>query len=56
MPLVEHLFGIAPDATRKTLTFTPHLPAGWKDMSLADLPVGDNVISFSARRTAKGVE
>ena len=56
VPLVEHVFGVEPDATRKTVTFTPHLPAGWKDMSIADLPVGDNVIAFSARRTAKGIE
>jgi glycogen debranching enzyme len=56
VPLVEHVFGIAPDATRKTVTFRPHLPAEWKDMSIADLPVGANLISFAARRTAKGIE
>jgi hypothetical protein len=56
VPLVGHVFGIAPDATRKTVTFTPHLPAGWEAMSIAELPVGDNVISFAAKRTAKGVE
>ena len=56
VPLIEHVFGVAPDATRKTVTFTPHLPAGWKDMRIAELPVGDNVIAFSAKRTAKGIE
>jgi glycogen debranching enzyme len=56
VPLVEHVFGIEPDATRKTVALTPHMPAGWKDMSIAELPVGDNMITFAARRTAKGVE
>ena len=55
-PLVEHVFGIAPDATRRTVTFDPHLPSGWNDMRIEDLPVGDNLISFAARRTAKGTE
>ena len=56
IPLVEHVFGIEPDATRKTVTFDPHLPAGWNDMRIEDLPVGDNLITFAAHRTAKGTE
>lgn len=56
IPLVEHVFGIEPDATRKTVTFDPHLPGGWDDMRIEDLAVGDNSISFAARRTAKGTE
>jgi glycogen debranching enzyme len=56
IPLVEHVFGIEPDANRKTVTFDPHLPAGWNDMRIDDLAVGDNLISFAARRTSKGTE
>ena len=55
VPLVEHVFGINPDAARRTIVFEPDLPAGWEDISIADLPVGTNVISFSRTRTAKGV-
>jgi len=35
--------------------FEPHLPAGWQDISIEDLPVGTNLISFSRARTAQGV-
>jgi hypothetical protein len=36
--------------------FDPHLPAGWEDISIKDLPVGTNVISFSRAKTEKGIE
>ena len=41
LPLIEHVFGIRPDAANKTIVFEPHLPAGWEDISIEDLPVGD---------------
>ena len=56
MPLVQHVFGIRPDAVGKTVSFAPHMPDGWEDMSIEDLPVGTNVMSFAAARTGKGLE
>jgi len=56
VPLVEHVFGVEPDAVRKTVTFEPHLPKGWEDMSIEDLPVGGNSISFSRKKTQQGIE
>ncbi|HET7449837.1 MAG TPA: hypothetical protein VFJ78_04515, partial [Gaiellaceae bacterium] len=29
MPLVEHVFGVQPDARTKTVVVDPHLPTGW---------------------------
>ena len=55
LPLIEHVFGIQPDAGNKTIVFEPHLPAGWEDISIEDLPVGANLISFSRARTGKGI-
>ena len=55
VPLVEHVFGIQPDAANRTIVFEPHLPTGWEDISIEDLPVGTNLISFSRTRTEKGV-
>jgi hypothetical protein len=55
LPLIEHVFGIRPDAANKTIVFEPHLPAGWEDIRIDDLPVGDNLVSFSRTRTAAGV-
>ncbi|MEA2713423.1 MAG: hypothetical protein QOK27_1384, partial [Gemmatimonadales bacterium] len=56
LPLVQHVFGIQPDATHKTVVFDPHPPTGWKDMSIEDLPVGANLISFSRAETGQGIQ
>jgi glycogen debranching enzyme len=55
LPLIEHIFGIKPDAANKTIVLEPHLPAGWEDIGIEDLPIGTNLVSFSRTRTAKGV-
>ncbi|HEV2084613.1 MAG TPA: hypothetical protein VGR09_05995, partial [Gemmatimonadales bacterium] len=55
VPLVQHVFGIQPDAMTKTIIFDPHPPKGWKDMSIEDLPVGTNLISFSRAETGQGI-
>ena len=55
LPLIEHVFGIHPDAPNKTIRFEPHLPAGWENISIEDLPVGTNLVSFSRTRSGDGV-
>jgi glycogen debranching enzyme len=55
VPLIEHIFGVQPDAASRTIVFEPHLPKGWNDIRIADLPVGANLVSFSRTRTAEGV-
>jgi glycogen debranching enzyme len=55
VPLIEHVFGIRPDAANRTVVFEPHLPSGWQDISIDALPVGTNLISFSRTATAEGV-
>ncbi len=47
LPLIEHVFGVRPDAANKTIVLEPHLPAGWEDISIEDLPIGTNLVSFS---------
>jgi hypothetical protein len=56
VPLVEHVFGVKPDAVNRAVVFEPHLPSGWEDISIEDLPVGPNRISFSRAKTDQGVE
>ncbi len=56
LPLIQHVFGIHPDAVHKTVVFDPHLPTGWENMSIEDLPVGSNSVSFSRAKTARGIE
>jgi hypothetical protein len=55
VPLIEDVFGIRPDANNKTIVVEPHLPAGWKDISIEDLPLGTNLISFSVTRPGDAV-
>ena len=55
LPLIEHVVGIQPDAANKAIVFEPHLPAGWEEFSIEDLPVGDTLVSFSRSRTEAGV-
>ena len=56
LPLIEHVFGVQPDAVHKTVVFDPQVPAGWEDMSIEDLPVGTNTLSFSRTKTERGIE
>ena len=56
VPLIQHVFGIQPDALNQTVVFQPHVPTGWEDMSVEDLPVGTTMISFSRGKTDKGIE
>jgi glycogen debranching enzyme len=56
VPLIEHVFGVQPDAMNKTVVFDPHVPTGWEDMSIENLPVGTTAVSFSRARTARGIE
>jgi glycogen debranching enzyme len=56
LPLIQHVFGIQPDALNKIVVVDPHLPAGWEDMSIENLPVGTNVFSFSRAKTSRGIE
>jgi len=44
------------DALTKTVVFAPHVPSGWEAMSIAALPIGTNVVSFSRAKTSSGVE
>ena len=55
LPLIEDVFGFQPDAAHKTVVLQPHLPSGWEDISIDDLPIGTNLVSLSRTRTGKGV-
>ena len=56
VPVIQHIFGIQSDAFNKTVVFDPHLPTGWEDISIEDLPVGTNSVSFARRKSSKGIE
>jgi hypothetical protein len=56
IPLVQQIFGIQPDAINKTVVFDPQLPTGWENVSIEDVRVGTNAISFSRTKTDRGIE
>jgi hypothetical protein len=56
LPLVQHVFGIRPDAGRKMVVFEPHVPSGWEEMSIADVPVGTNLVSLTRTKTDRGTQ
>lgn len=46
-PLLKGMFGLEKDATKKTLTFVPHVPADWTSFKITNVRVGDSVINLS---------
>jgi hypothetical protein len=56
VPLIRHVFGIQPDAVNRTVVLDPHLPTGWEDVRIDDLPVGGNRLTFSRQKTGEGIE
>lgn len=56
LPLVRHVFGIQPDALNKSIHIEPHLPSGWEDISIENLFIGNNIVSFTRTKTSRGIE
>jgi glycogen debranching enzyme len=50
-PLLKGMFGLEKDATKKTLTFAPHVPADWTDFKINNVRVGDSVLNLSYQKT-----
>jgi hypothetical protein len=50
VPLVTHVLGINPDAYNKSILISPHLPSGWNNAAIYDIPVGNNSISFAIQK------
>ncbi|MCY7423315.1 MAG: hypothetical protein LH478_16400, partial [Chitinophagaceae bacterium] len=55
-PLITHVYGISPDAYNKVISFAPNLPSGWGNISISNLPVGTNNISFAIKKSGNGLE
>jgi GH15 family glucan-1,4-alpha-glucosidase len=50
-PLLKGMFGLEKDATKKTLTFVPHVPADWTNFAINNIRVGESVVSLSYAKT-----
>jgi len=49
-PLLKGMFGLEKDATKKTLTFAPHVPADWTNFKINNVRVGDSVLNLSYQK------
>jgi glycogen debranching enzyme len=50
-PLLKGMFGLEKDATKKTLTFVPHVPADWTNFKINNVRIGDSVLNLSYQKT-----
>jgi glycogen debranching enzyme len=50
-PLLKGMFGLEKDATKKTLTFVPHVPADWTNFKINNVSIGDSVLNLSYQKS-----
>jgi glycogen debranching enzyme len=50
-PLLKGMFGLEKDATKKMLTFVPHVPADWTNFKINNVRIGDSVLNLSYQKT-----
>ena len=54
-PLLRGMLGIDFDALGRHLTFAPHVPAGWKSLSVSNVPAGAAKINLFYERTTSSI-
>jgi hypothetical protein len=50
LPLVRGLLGLKGNTVERIITFAPHFPADWKEVSIDNFKIGDSVFSFKYKR------
>jgi len=53
-PVLRGMLGLSADAQSKTLTFAPHVPAGWTSFSVENVRVGSNTLSLNYTKAEDG--
>jgi hypothetical protein len=53
---VHGLLGLQVDASRRHLTFAPHLPLDWEYVTVDKVRVGKSVLKLQVRRSQDGIE
>jgi glycogen debranching enzyme len=54
-PLLRGLFGLDANATTHTITFAPHIPAGWTAFAIRNVRVGSSQLDLSWSRTPDAI-
>jgi GH15 family glucan-1,4-alpha-glucosidase len=50
-PLLKGMLGLEKDATKKTVTFAPHVPANWTNFKINNVRIGDSVLNLSYQKS-----
>ena len=50
IPLIHYFFGIDPLAYKKEINLKPNFPSAWKNASIKDVVIGDNLLSIAYRK------
>jgi len=54
VPMITQFFGIQPQAHKKTIYITPMMPTDWKEASINNVIIGDNVIDVFYKESSSG--
>lgn len=46
VPIVNHFFGIKPEAHKNRVVIAPDMPAGWDNVAISEVKVGNNLIGY----------
>jgi len=52
VPIINHFFGIKPNAYEKSIFISPRMPSDWKDSSIDNVRIGDNSLSLEVIQEA----
>lgn len=56
VPIIQHFFGIVPQAYNKTIFLSPSMPASWKEAAIDRVKVGNNSLSLKVTQKEDHVE
>lgn len=54
-PLLRGLFGLGTDAAHRVISFSPHVPADWKNFAVRNVRAGDCRVDVQYTRTDEGI-
>jgi len=56
VPIIQHFFGIKPQAYNKTIFLSPSMPTSWKDAAIERVKVGNNSLSLKVTQKEEYIE
>jgi len=56
VPIIQHFFGIQPQAHDKTIYVSPTMPTSWKEAAIERVQVGDNSLSLKVTQKEDHIE